>query len=51
MEHFHDSGVFYSATHLDMVGLDSLAGDELRGKVKRLVEEYAAAFEELLDNE
>lgn len=51
MEHFHDSGVFYFATHLDMVGLDSLVSDGLRGEVKRLVEGYAAAFEELLDNE
>jgi len=51
MEHFHDSGVFYFATHLDMVSIDSLVDDELREKAKRLVEGYAAAFEELLEND
>ena len=50
VEHFREAGVFYFATPLPMPDIASLQG-ELREQAMRLVEGYATAFEELIEDD
>lgn len=52
MEHFHESGIFYFATHLDSENIEAFAEEDgIRQKAMQLVEGYALAFEEMLDED
>lgn len=50
MEHFHDSGIFYFASHLDLPHMEGLNSPELRERAKHLLEGYATAFEEIVED-
>ncbi|MDA0838544.1 MAG: hypothetical protein O3B01_16625 [Planctomycetota bacterium] len=50
MDHFRESGIFYFATSLPLPDIASLQG-ELREQAMRLVEGYATAFEELIEDD
>jgi hypothetical protein len=50
VDHFRESGVFYFVTPLPMPDIASLQG-ELREQAMRLVEGYATAFEELIEDD
>lgn len=49
VDHFHESGVFYFVTHLDLKSIESLADPGVSVKAMHLVEGYALAFEEMLN--
>ncbi|MBI2192751.1 MAG: hypothetical protein HYU36_12280 [Planctomycetes bacterium] len=49
MEHFHEAGIFYFATHLALSGIEDLKGPEIRERVTHLLEGYAMAFGDIIE--